>query len=399
MLLIASPTAGVSASDESPRLRNGDVIAMSIIGVTELAHQSTVGVDGTVFLPLFGEVSTDGLSLTEFRKRLQSRVSEIAFRSKDSEGRIIPIDPGDIVVNLVAREPVYVNGDVSKPGAVTYRPKLTVRQAVALMGGYDVMRLRKTDPFMESSDLRRDYIRQWTDYADTTALIGRLEAELVEKDELAKMSIAEIPLDHGFIEGMVASHAKQLAMNNASFREDYKHLEASIQQVDEKLATLLAQGKVQGDDVEASKDDLKNLETLQERGLATSLRVTDARRAILLSSQMQLQTTVATMDAQARKVDLERSRKRLINDRKNELTRKLQEARIALATEVAALQATGDKLTYTGLLRSQLVRGGGKPDIAIHRRGAGDEIVALQGDEDTVLQPGDVVDIRLKLGD
>ena len=42
-----------------------------------------------------------------------------------------------VVATVVEYRPIYVNGDVSKPGEHPFRPQMTVRQAVALSGGYD----------------------------------------------------------------------------------------------------------------------------------------------------------------------------------------------------------------------------------------------------------------------
>jgi polysaccharide export outer membrane protein len=50
-----------------------------------------------------------------------------------------------------------VNGDVSKPGEFPYRPLMTVRQAVALSGGYDTMRFRTSNPILDWADLKSGY--------------------------------------------------------------------------------------------------------------------------------------------------------------------------------------------------------------------------------------------------
>ena len=47
--------------------------------------------------------------------------------------------------------PVYINGDVSKPGEYPYRPATTARQLVAVAGGYDIMRIRMNNPYLEFS--------------------------------------------------------------------------------------------------------------------------------------------------------------------------------------------------------------------------------------------------------
>ena len=64
--------------------------------------------------------------------------------------------------------PVYVNGDVSKPGEYPYRPTTTARQVVALAGGYDIMHIRMNNPYLEVGRLEKrvwialDRVRQRT---------------------------------------------------------------------------------------------------------------------------------------------------------------------------------------------------------------------------------------------
>ena len=71
----------------------------------------------------------------------------------------------EVTLSVAEYRPVYVNGDVAKPGQQTFRAGLNVRQALALAGEYDVMRFRAKDPFLESADLRSEYISPWTDFA------------------------------------------------------------------------------------------------------------------------------------------------------------------------------------------------------------------------------------------
>ena len=76
------------------------------------------------------------------------------------------IDPEEITVDIAEYRPVYVSGDVSKPGELGYRVGMTVRQVVALAGGYDLLRFRADrDPTMELADLRGDYETLWTEFA------------------------------------------------------------------------------------------------------------------------------------------------------------------------------------------------------------------------------------------
>ena len=85
-----------------------------------------------------------------------------------------------ITANVVEYRPIYVNGDVSKPGVQAYRPLMTVRQAVALCGGYEIMRFRMNNPFLESADFRSEYESLWADFAKEQVHIWRIRTELGE---------------------------------------------------------------------------------------------------------------------------------------------------------------------------------------------------------------------------
>lgn len=44
------------------------------------------------------------------------------------------VTPDQVMLANSEFRPVYLNGDVAKPGEQTFRPGMTVRQAVALAG-------------------------------------------------------------------------------------------------------------------------------------------------------------------------------------------------------------------------------------------------------------------------
>ena len=80
------------------------------------------------------------------------------------------------------------------------------------------------------------------------------------------------------------------------------------------------------------------------------------------------------------------------------MLRDLQDNDIKLAQTRAKLQAVGEKLLYTGVVRSQLVRGsGGTPEIAVYRRTDPVQRTRIAADEETELQPGDTIEVALKV--
>jgi polysaccharide export outer membrane protein len=74
----------------------------------------------------------------------------------------------------------------------------------------------------------------------------------------------------------------------------------------------------------------------------------------------------------------------------------LQEAGVKLNQIKAKLQAVGEKIQYTALVRSQLLRGAGsKPQVTVVRKnGAGRDRISAE--EEFELQPGDVVEVAIR---
>jgi len=127
-------------------------------------------------------------------------------------------------------------------------------------------------------------------------------------------------------------------------------------------------------------------------------RITDARRALLLSSTRKLQTISQLLYTKRQRDEFSRQLERLDDQRRINLLRDLQDADVRLTQIRSKLQAVGEKLQYTSLMRSQLVRGtGSKPQIAIVRK-EGDGRKSFPAEEDSELQPGDVVEVAVRFG-
>jgi polysaccharide export outer membrane protein len=87
---------------------------------------------------------------------------------------------------------------------------------------------------------------------------------------------------------------------------------------------------------------------------------------------------------------------KLDDQRRIILLRELQDSNLRLAEIRAKLQGVGEKLQYTGMMKSQLARGlSDKPQITVIRKGEKDR-ERFKANEDFELQPGDVVEIALQ---
>jgi polysaccharide biosynthesis/export protein len=382
------------------RLNTGDVLDISVVGAPELQLRAAIGTDGEASFPMLGQIKASDQTLAEIRRIIRDLLPTKVFRHRTIEGREFPvvIQPEEISVTVAEYRPVYLNGDIAKPGAVSYRAGLTALQAIALAGGYDVMRFRG-DPFLESADFRSEYYDLWTQFAQAQARIARFRAELSEAAQLDRQGFVDTPISSGLLTKIESLETEQLAADNADFRKEKQHLVDSIAQEDNRIAVLIQQGQKEREGAEADAADFVDTKKNFQKGMVPTTRLAEARRVELLSETSVLQTTASLAQVERERKEVDRKLQSTIDQRRITLLQRIEDAEVHMASLRARLQSTGDKLIYTGLIRSQLVRGnGGKPDLTIIRS-EGANHIRLNADEDTELSPGDVLEVALRLQD
>src|SRR6266446_1407997 len=165
------------------------------------------------------ELLVAGLSPSEVEAKIQATLATKVFRQRTSDGRenAVAIEPDEVTAVVVQYGPIYVNGDVSKPGEQAFRPFMTVRQAIALSGGYDILRLRMENPILLSADLRGEYESLLTEFAKERARVSRLNTDLGEKDTLDQKLLADVPLPPSRKAEIVSVEAEHLRTEQSDY--------------------------------------------------------------------------------------------------------------------------------------------------------------------------------------
>jgi polysaccharide biosynthesis/export protein len=380
------------------RVDVGDVLEIAVAGVPELRQRVAVQLDGSISYPLLGTFMVAGLPPSEVRAKIRATLPTKVFRQRAPDGRenVVVIEPDQVTANVVEYRPIYVNGDVSRPGEQVYRPLMTVHQAVALSGGYEIMRFRMNNPFLESADFRSDYESLWIEFAKEQAHIWRVRAELGEEDNLDPKVLRDAPIPADTISQIARLEAEQLKARQDDYLREKEFLLHGIKQADEQTSVLSEQLQKEEAGLQADTQDLQRVTDLFGKGAVPIPRITDSRRAVLLSSTRKLQTISQVMITKKQRDDFSRQLERLDDLRRINLHQELQDAGVKLSQIRAKLQGVGEKLQYTALVRSQLIRGAGsKPQISIARKEKKDW-KRFAAEEDSELQPGDVVEVALR---
>ena len=106
------------------RLGIGDKVKVAVFGEENLSGQFEVNAFGQVSMPLIGEMPAKGLALNEFRDRIAHKMSEGYLKHPR------------VAVEIVNTRPIFVHGEVKHGGEFQYKNGLTLRDAVAMAGGY-----------------------------------------------------------------------------------------------------------------------------------------------------------------------------------------------------------------------------------------------------------------------
>lgn len=135
-LATACQTAPVSAGDNSPtttagqtydgeyRLGPADQLRVTVFGHDDLSNQYTVASNGTISFPLIGDIDAAGLTVSEFQRLTEQRLSEGFLKSPR------------VTAEIMTFRPFYILGEVSRAGEYQYTNRLTVLNAIATAGGF-----------------------------------------------------------------------------------------------------------------------------------------------------------------------------------------------------------------------------------------------------------------------
>lgn len=379
-------------------LQPGDAVRFSVAGLPELSTEAVVGVDGLVRIPQFGAIVAKDRTLEELEDTLRSRIANQMYKRYGADGVpvFIALDPLDVVIDMAAYRPVYVSGDVAQPGAVAFRPGLSVRAAIASAGGPRAGGLlrRTDDPERDEARLQGDYQALWLEGANLRARIWRLRAALVEDPSLPPPTASSLAIGDDLYAEVLDMNRAQLEVDLAAIAGQRSFVSAAISQAEERLDILRQQSENQAIAVKDDEDELGRVKQLFDRGVVPIGRFLDIRRAQLASATRFLQTedslarvtlerTRFLRDADA----IEESRREAIYSEIAEGQRRLRELAVRLAT-------TRRQLEIIGASPRGLAPASSRIEVALHR-GVGPAVVAEAIDLDALLMPGDIIEVTV----
>ncbi len=119
-------TAAVAATtDTSYRIGPQDVLKVDVWKELELTRSVPVRPDGKISLPLLNDVQAAGLTSMELANNITEGLKKFINNPQVT-----------VTVSEINSRRVYVNGEVTRPGAFPLLPNMTVLQALTSAGGF-----------------------------------------------------------------------------------------------------------------------------------------------------------------------------------------------------------------------------------------------------------------------
>jgi polysaccharide export outer membrane protein len=379
------------------RLGPGDVLEFSVIGIPELRQRVTLGPDGNITLPLGGQVRAAGLTASELQSSVQDVTAGRVYRPRSNDGReiIIGLARDQILVSIAEYRPIYVNGDVARPGEHAFKPGMTVRKAIALAGGYELAAFKAGN--FDPIELRSERDRLLAELAELQIRFVRLNSELNKSPELAVPGNVQYSIAPELLEQIIKRQSEQLKLNLADYEKQKVYLKTVMEQAQLEVASLLEQKDQEEKNIQTQKAEIGRVKDMTQRGMTPITRLSQEERVLILSVQHLSQLTGGVATARRSVEDFKRQLERLDDQRSLDLSRTIQEAQVSIPKILARIQATEDKLMFGGTGRSQwALENGRKLSIEIFRQ-QGDSVERTSVSQDSEVAPGDVVEIRFDL--
>lgn len=371
-LLCLFAALGAGAAQAEYRLSSGDEVELNVFRVPELNRTATVDIDGRVAIPPIGLIDAAGATVEELSVRIREKlITEMS------------LEDAKVTVALVAPSPVYVGGDVSEPGAYPYRAALSVRRAIALAGGVGLTRETRAD---EIARLRGELEVGAIEVLRARARSARIEAELAGVETLGE--VEEQGAAAVRREEILALESQQLVDNLEEATSDREFLERRLGLARERLRRLEEQQELQSGLIERQLEELNRIDDIVDRGLGVQSQLIEERRAYTTMQERLSDTSAQIAEAEVEIADASHELERFDDRRDAALTAQSQEALLAVETAETQLAAISSELGQMGFRAAQSF------EITVYRTEDGTER-AISATEETLLQPGDMVEVIL----
>ena len=107
------------------KLGSGDSIRIITFGEDQLTGEFRVSDSGTISVPLLGQFPVAGLAVDQVAAKIAARLEKDKIFKNPS-----------VAAEVTTYRPIFILGEVNKPGQYPYQPGMTLLSAVSVAGGF-----------------------------------------------------------------------------------------------------------------------------------------------------------------------------------------------------------------------------------------------------------------------
>ncbi|MEL7211927.1 MAG: polysaccharide biosynthesis/export family protein [Pseudomonadota bacterium] len=378
------------AQDDAYKLQPGDELSLSYLALQPGPHVARIGIDGGIGFPFLGRFQAEGLSLSELTHEIKQ--SALGIEVPNLVGRdpaFVVLDADDLFLEITQLRPVTIHGHVAQPGIVDFAPGLTVRAAIGARGGVSATQGATATPFEAPAQLNaamqlRRLLRGQL-LKNTILLAAPASVEDIPDADLAKLS--EILGEQG-----AATVLEEVSLGIADRFHVNEALNKRIELVDQRIERLRTAFGNYTSASAAEEERLARVLDMRERGLTTADTVNNIRQAALTASARLLTIESDIFGTQAERARLVAEIERTQNEYRSDLLTQNQELEQDLSQLEGRIEGLQAVLVGTGSTVASQVET--IVDVFIYR-GSGDDEEERQARMGDLVQPGDVVEVKV----
>jgi polysaccharide biosynthesis/export protein len=368
------------------RLAPGDRLTLVVYDQPQLSGEFIVDGGGGILLPVAGGVTLSGLTLAEAQKLIEERFADGVL-----------VQPS-VSLRIKEHRPIFVTGQVKKPGNYPYIFGLSVKAAIASAGGEGQSLEQPFNTAASDFIAAQQRVRQLE--SDQTVLLmrkARLEAQRDARDNFV------LPLLVGFNRRNVDFDRAYAAENDTfsrladSHRRQIEALQGQRPRIQEEIDAVNSQIARQRDRLDIVTDRLTDLDKLFGKGLLRKevlinqqieKSLVEAQLSNLEAQVAHLRQNMGELDFKLGDVKATHEKQTLIelqdaSQRLAEIENSIGPARKLLEVKSEAVDSESEESNY---------------NIMISRVRDG-RLVTSEATAETMLSPGDVVEVKRKRRD
>ena len=291
-------------SDTITDLANAYSVRLRFSDFPNLTGEYRIAADYTIAIPVVGRIAVRGLNARSFEELIAQKVSAASGRQTF------------VAVEILEYRPVFVTGQVNRPGPVAWQPRLTVLQAVASAGGI----YRAPGGGSGPANLRRavDDQKRWL------ANYARVQAELSNAQQIAvPKRLAEL-IGESEAARLIEQQSEILAQRRNALETQLSVIAENKRILVLELDALQEQRTKLHEQLRLRQDRQQRIEQLYSRGLAVADAALQQRIELATLEERVATASVAIARVQTSIASADRDRANLVNSRRSELQAELQ---------------------------------------------------------------------------